>query len=133
MPNANPLSGHPMPYPETQVWRGVGVRAIDGDTFDVLLDQGFDPDMSIRRVRLDGADAWERKSPTLDKGNAARNFAAALIEGQPLRVTTRKAKTSDQITHTFERYIAKIELWSGVEWHDFAGLLNDSPHRKGAL
>lgn len=134
----NPFVGHPQPYPGEAHWRAIGVACVDGDTYDVLVDQGWDPVMSVRRIRLDGADTWEVIGEHAAKGAAARAFVETFIVGRPLYIVTRKRTTSDAPRQSAERYIARVLVWvervgstsGGAEWVDLALILRQTEHVK---
>ena len=55
------------------VYRAKLVRVVDGDTFDAMIDLGFDTWIK-RRIRLKGVDTWE--SRTRDKAEKKKGLAA---------------------------------------------------------
>lgn len=118
---------HPRPFPETAVWRAIGVRAIDGDTISVLVDCGFGVSVTVD-LRLEGVDTPEVVGENRAAGLAAKEFTASLIEGRALVVTTRKFRQS------FTRYVARVEYWQNNDgvWRDLAEALVEAGHAREA-
>ena len=56
------------------VWRASLWNVVDGDTFDLWIDQGFHSH-KLERVRLLFVDTPEMKKPTLEAGREAKAFA----------------------------------------------------------
>ena len=59
------------------------LRVVDGDTFDVDIDLGFDVILHKQRIRLKGIDTWESRTRDLDekkKGLAAKAYVKDLLE-----------------------------------------------------
>lgn len=100
-----------MPYD----WPANFVRAIDGDTIEVVLDRGFH-DHSFKRLRLAGIDTPElRDKDTAVRAKAieAKDFVTATLdsyrEGFRLIVHTHKTRKGNE-RRTFGRYVADVEL-----------------------
>ena len=55
------------------IYRAKLVRVVDGDTFDAMIDLGFDTWIK-RRIRLKGVDTWE--SRTRNKAEKVKGLAA---------------------------------------------------------
>lgn len=89
------------------------VNVYDGDTVDVLVDQGFD-DSTVVRLRLKGINAPEVKGETREAGEAARDYLKALITKhtngtQELLVRSYKMKrTVKQKKDKYGRYLAVL-------------------------
>lgn len=89
-----------------------GLRAVDGDTIDVIIDQGMH-NQRHERLRLLGVNTPERKGATRGAGDAAWMFTEnwlAVHSGThlkiwepewPLRIETHKADA-------FGRYLARV-------------------------
>ena len=69
-------------------------RVVDGDTYDVQIDLGFNLFMKDTRVRLKDVDTPETWRPTTEAerehGERATRFVKNLIEGKFIRVKTYK-------------------------------------------
>lgn len=83
----------------SQGWRqfpfATVARAVDGDTVEVLIDQGFDALRRVR-VRLFGIDCPERKGATRQWGEVARDFASTVAAGRACTLWTARP--------SFDRY-----------------------------
>ncbi len=115
---------HFLPFPEQPIYRGVCTYVVDGDTFDVLCDLGFN-DYRYITVRLRGVDTPERNSS--DPAERARaldatRYTAVLILGKQIALTTYKD------TQTFGRYVADVSLLQNGVLVDLAGLLREAGH-----
>jgi endonuclease YncB( thermonuclease family) len=101
-------------------WRANFIRAVDGDTFDVVIDRGFD-DYSQKRIRLAHVDTPELRSrDEAERAQAqkARDYAAATMagatEGFKLKVQSLVTRKGDE-RRTFGRYVAVITLPNGED------------------
>jgi micrococcal nuclease len=69
-------------------------RVVDGDTYDVQIDLGFNMFMKEVRLRLKGIDTPETWRPSTEAerehGEKATQFVKELIEGQFVKVRTYK-------------------------------------------
>jgi hypothetical protein len=76
----------------------------DGDTYDLVIDQGFG-DFTIKSIRLQGIDIFEKR--TRD-GQAAIRFVTSWFDLYPyVAVTTDRIKfVKDR--QTFARYVGRI-------------------------
>lgn len=98
------------------------VNVPDGDTVDVLVDQGFD-DSTVVRLRLKGINAPEVKGETREAGEAARDYLKTLIlkhtnGTQELLVRSYKMKkTERQKKDKYGRYLAVL-LSNGVNLNE---------------
>lgn len=89
------------------VHRAYGVRAVDGDTIDVIVDCGFEQ-YRTERVRVLGVNTPELHDPDSAvrlRAVAAKQFTASLIEGTVFVVIT--TKTSDAYDK-YGRYLASV-------------------------
>lgn len=77
-------------------------RVIDGDTFDVTIDLGFDLSMKAR-VRLHGVDTPEKFGKTKEGGMAVKAYVAGLLTGESVTLYIH-GKDS------FGRWLAKVEV-----------------------
>jgi endonuclease YncB( thermonuclease family) len=101
-------------------WRANFVRAIDGDTFDVVIDRGFGT-YSKKRIRLAYVDTPELRAKSeeeREQAQAARSFVTAsmagALEGFKLRIRTLKTRKGEE-RRTFGRYVAEIKLPNGED------------------
>ena len=87
------------------------VRAVDGDTIDLILDLGFGI-KSKQRVRLEGIDAPEMKGDDLLAGKNAKQFVENAFErnGRCCTVVVKKESISD-----YDRVIGDIILEDDVK------------------
>lgn len=89
------------------------VNVHDGDTVDVLVDQGFD-DSTVVRLRLKGINSPELKGETREAGEASRDYLKTLIAKhtngtQELLVRSYKMKKTDrQKKDKYGRYLAVL-------------------------
>ncbi len=116
--------GHFMAFPQMPIYRGICTHVVDGDTFDVLTDLGFN-DYRYITVRLRGVDTPEVNSP--DRAVRWRAFDAwrytiSLILGKHIVLQTYKD------SQTFGRYIANVSLMRDGALVDLAGLLREAGH-----
>lgn len=91
--------------PAIWAYRAQLVRVIDGDTLDVVIDQGLHTHRT-ERVRLLGVNTPERKGNTRKAGDAARLFVVdwlSWLEGMDWPLTVRTEKTD-----AFGRYLARV-------------------------
>ncbi len=101
-------------------YRAVVGHHVDGDTFDVLIDFGFN-EYRYTPLRLAGVNTPEtNRLATKGAGLAARDFAVSVMPiGARVLLDTRADPDS------FGRYIADIKLESGA---DLATLLVEAGH-----
>lgn len=101
-------------------YRAVVGHHVDGDTFDVLIDFGFN-EYRYTPLRLAGIDTPEtNRLATKEAGLAAKAFAVSVMPiGAQVLLNTRPDPDS------FGRYVADITLESGA---DLATLLVESGH-----
>lgn len=98
-----------------QLWeyRAVVLYVVDGDTFDVRVDKGFDDDGQKMRLRLFGLDTWEDEGATREAGLAATAFTRrwlaehADVNGRLFIRTTRSTRDVDK-ADSFGRYLATV-------------------------
>jgi len=82
------------------------INVVDADTFDVVIDLGFE--VSIKqRLRLQGIDTPERKT---SEGRAAQAFLLSLIEkhGRGVTVNTKSKEK-------YGRWLAKVVLSGDID------------------
>lgn len=91
------------------------LRVIDGDTFDVLLDLGFNI-LIRRRVRLYGVNTPEIRGVTKEDGLKASARVSELIEGKDVLLI------SCDYDDKFGRCLAKVIIPDGTE-RDLGDLL----------
>lgn len=91
-------------------YRAVVRHIVDGDTFDVLVDLGFNQ-YAYQVIRLAGIDAPEKnRAATKEAGLAAKHFLEGLL---PLG--TQVLLMTDPDPDSFGRYIAIVDRADGVE------------------
>lgn len=86
-------------------YKGIVDRVIDADTFDIIVDLGFQIKMK-QRFRLARVDAWEVRGEERQMGLKAKAFVQDLIEGKEVILHSEKEGS-------FGRYIA--EIWVNGE------------------
>ena len=73
------------------------LRVVDGDTYDILLQMGFNM-TKTERFRLSNIDTPETWRPScdaeLDHGIKAKNFVKNLIEGKDVILISKKSSAS---------------------------------------
>lgn len=80
-------------------------RVVDGDTYDVAVDLGFNIYHKIR-LRLKGVNTPEIfGAQASEEGKKATEFVRGLIENKDIQITTYKAQPS-----TFNRYEADVSV-----------------------
>jgi micrococcal nuclease len=80
-------------------------RVVDGDTYDVAVDLGFNIYHKIR-LRLKGVDTPETfGARACEEGRAATEFVKNLIEDKDVIITTFKA-----LPTTFNRFEAEVQF-----------------------
>jgi micrococcal nuclease len=86
-------------------------RVVDGDTYDVTVDLGFEINFTIR-IRLNGIDTPETWRPRTEAervhGESATRFVRLLIEGQDVLIRSHKLGI-------YGRYAADVKLWDGSD------------------
>lgn len=109
------------------------VRAVDGDTVDVIIDLGFGimfgNEGHPRRIRIADIDTPEMNASDTEereKAKIAKEFVAR-YEGELVKINTRKTRKGKERT-TFGRYVADISVFSRDDpdtLEDLAELLCD--------
>lgn len=91
--------------PWLYTYRAEPVRAVDGDTVELLVDLGMRVHTTIR-LRLEGIDTPETRGDKAEVGHTARRQTQAWLDAAtgdwPLVVVTKKDRRS------FNRYIGNI-------------------------
>lgn len=95
------------------------LRIVDGDTYDVLLDVGFEG-YQKKRLRLMGIDTWETKGPEKAQGLIAKDYAADLL----LNAKKVYTQTIMDATGKYGRVLA----WVWVDGECVNKLLLDEGH-----
>ena len=88
------------------------VRVVDGDTFEVDIDLGFNVNIrqKIRVAEFDAPESWRPKTKAEKlHGNEAKSRAKELLEGREVLITTEKQGK-------YGRYIAYIILPDGRDY-----------------
>lgn len=118
------FEAHPVDYIDALVggrFRAWGERVVDGDTFDVFIDQGF-RSYEYLRVRLDGIDTPEifgvkEESEEFARGQEAKRFVEDYLLEQPILLRSLEEQT-------FNRWVARVWVLGGEGgWADLAKLL----------
>ena len=95
---------------ESKLWwyKAEMIDVVDGDTLDVMIDQGFHARRK-ERVRLLGVNAPEMTGKTKVAGQKAKYFVEELIYNNGWFCYIRTSKTD-----AFGRYLADV-YWSGLQ------------------
>ena len=75
--------------PDEFVYRATLDRIVDGDTFDCILDLGFDVKLHKQRVRLAGIDTPESRTRDLTEkwyGKQSKYFLEGLLKDQEIQL-----------------------------------------------
>jgi len=81
-------------------YKGIVDRVIDADTFDIIVDLGFQIKMK-QRFRLARIDAWEIRGEERHVGLKAKAYVQDLVEGKEVILFSEKEGS-------FGRYIAEV-------------------------
>lgn len=104
-------------------YKALVTNVVDGDTYDVVVDLGFEINFAIR-IRLNGIDTPESWRPKTEgeraHGESATRFVKILIEGQEVIVRSHKLGI-------YGRYAADVKLLDGT---DLAALLKEKGFEK---
>ncbi|MEO7263571.1 MAG: thermonuclease family protein [Ferruginibacter sp.] len=99
--------------PGENVLTGVVVKIIDGDTFDVLLNDGV-----VKRIRIEGIDAPERKMPYY---KVSKDYLAKICLGQRLKIvqtnTDRNGRLIAKTILPDGREAGFLMVEAGMAWH----------------
>ena len=96
---------------------------MDGDTFDILIDLGFQ-DYAYEALRLRDADTPEIRGDECERGLAAKARVQELILDTPVLVRSFKD------VETFGRFVADVLYWKEGEWLDLGETLVSEGHVK---
>jgi endonuclease YncB( thermonuclease family) len=91
-------------------YRATAVAVHDGDTFTARVDVGFRTTVELE-LRIADVYAPELNEP---RGQEARGTLSQLLAVGPLIVETRKAKRTGRDLRSFERYVADVWTWTGL-------------------
>lgn len=114
--------GHPATF-DAPVWRGYCHQVVDGDTYTVLIDQGFMA-YTYQRIRLRGLDCPELVGADAARGLAAKQAAEALILEKPVMLLVHRDERS------LERWVADVMWWNGTAFVMVADTLRAAGHVK---
>lgn len=116
------FSGHPARF-DAPVWRGFCHQVVDGDTYTVLIDQGF-MGYTYQRIRLRDFNAWEVVGADAERGRRAKVAAEELIFAKPVVLTVHRDERS------FERWVADVLFWDAPTstWQSVAERLRALGH-----
>jgi endonuclease YncB( thermonuclease family) len=110
------------------------VRAVDGDTFDMIIDLGFGIMFGNKRCpqRFRLADYNAKEKNSTDEAERKLAWEAAdfvqQFEGETVKVNTRKTKKGKE-RQTFGRFVADVAVWvpdreTNVEgWEDLGNMM----------
>jgi len=84
-------------------------RIVDADTFDLLVDLGFQT-YSMQRVRLAGVDAWEMRGEEKVKGKMATEFVKRRMPEDSWVVVSSDGKKGK-----YGRFIVDVQLSTGEQ------------------
>jgi endonuclease YncB( thermonuclease family) len=112
------FGNHPSPF-VGGAFRAVCRHVVDGDTFDALVDLGFNQ-YAYATIRLRGVNTAEMRGgtkPERARGLAAKERAKQLVEGKPVVLRTLPDPT------TFGRYVADVHFQHEGRWVDLGQML----------
>jgi micrococcal nuclease len=111
------------PFKTEWRWAQV-VRIVDGDTFDLLIDLGFDVH-TRSRVRLLGADTWEVRGEEREDGLKAKRRVLELIPPlTDVRIRSHKGGSRGK----YGRWLAEVLYQEGEEWLSLGDILIKEGH-----
>lgn len=88
------------------------IRVVDGDTFDCVIDPGFDLISPPRRVRIAGFDAWEATTARRSLKLTKEQWAVELPKGKAAKAALQKLISEAEAVEVFEpRPKAKRDPW----------------------
>ena len=130
--------------PEAYIYNATLDRIVDGDTFDCILDLGFDVKIHKQRVRLAGIDTPESRTRDLKEkelGIEAKEFLERrLSDGENLKVKTEKDGKYGRMLgwiYISETNINKEMVQRGYAWEYDGGKkekdLNDLRLKRGLI
>lgn len=88
-------------------YRAKVTNVVDGDTIDVLIDQGFDT-FRRERLRLYGIDTPEKRGPERIEGLKVKKYVEEKILGHSVIIETRKDPNFRDRKGSFGRYLATV-------------------------
>jgi micrococcal nuclease len=106
--------GTAVPFPGG-TYRAFGLRAVDGDTLDLLIDLGFS-EYRTERVRLARVNTPELSSTDIHEASLARAAKAETVRLTEGRVLTIKSAKPNLALDPYGRWIA--EVWVMVRGHE---------------
>lgn len=118
------FANHPESF-DAPTWRGFCHQVVDGDTYTVLIDQGF-LTYTYQRIRLRGWNAPELVGADAALGQAAKRAAEELLFAKPVLLTAHRDERS------FERWVADVLYYDGTLWLDVGTTLHAAGHVKAA-
>lgn len=116
------FASHPEAF-DAPTWRAFCHAVVDGDTYTMLIDQGFLA-YTYQRIRLRGLDCPEMTGPDAARGKAAKEAATALLLNRPAVLTVHHDERS------LERWVADVLWWTGTRWEHVADTLRSAGHVK---
>lgn len=104
-------------------WREARViKVVDGDTYDLDVDLGFDMH-TVTRFRLLGVDTWEVRGEEKEKGLIAKDQVLALMPlGSKVRIRSHKGGTRGK----YGRWLCEVlypSLTDEDDWQDLGNRL----------
>lgn len=79
------------------------IKVVDGDTVDLIVDLGFTVSISSR-FRLDGIDAPEMRTPTLEQGKASKAHLESMLADAQLGIVRLDSLGRDK----YGRWVARL-------------------------
>jgi len=120
------FSEHPAAFDDVRaqgLYRAHCRYVVDGDTFDVLIDLGFQ-NYAYEALRLRDVDTPEIRGDERERGLAAKARVQELILDTPVLVRSFKD------VETFGRFVADVLYWKEGEWLDLGETLVSEGHVK---
>jgi micrococcal nuclease len=112
-----------MPFKTEWRWAQV-MRIVDGDTFDLLIDLGFDVH-TRSRVRLLGADTWEVRGEEREAGLKAKQRVLELIPPlTDVRIRSHKGGSRGK----YGRWLVEVAYPVGDGWEHLGETLIKEGH-----
>lgn len=98
------------------------LKVVDGDTFDLMVDLGFDV-YRVIRVRLKGIDTWEVRGSERPKGLVAKARVEELMENKIQIISYKGGQRG-----SFRRWLVDVQYLEDNSWKDLATTLKAEGH-----
>ena len=118
------FSNHPAAFGDARakgLYRAHCRYVVDGDTFDVLIDLGFN-NYAYETLRLRDVDTPEIRGEERERGLIAKARVQELLLDKPVLVRSFKD------VETFGRFVADVQYWEDGEWLDLGETLVHEEH-----